>query len=241
MCDMVAVTMDVEERFGVTIPEERAERITTVGDLYLYLLGQTRRRAQTSCPTSQAFYHLRRTLAEELGVERERVRPATRLRDLCPAASRSTTWPRLAAALGLSDLPDLPRRHVPSARVFRICLAAVTAAWWGLYPILVLVTGDAFSVAYGLAIWFLLALLVCEWFGILWVVGFLDYLERVRIPQVRHLVIRLALQQADRSAGGEPTPRMVWADLVAILAAQAGVPAQEIHPEHRFSDLPDYC
>jgi hypothetical protein len=33
----------------------------------------------------------------------------------------------------------------------------------------------------------------------------------------------------------------VWADLLTILAVQAGVPAQAIHPEQRFSDLPDCC
>jgi hypothetical protein len=160
--------------------------------------------------------------------------------DLFPAASRGSTWPRLAAALGLPELPELPRRRAPSARALRITLAAVTAAWWLLYPLLVLVTGDAFSLTYALVIWSLLALLVGEFFGIFWVAGFVDYLERVRVPQVRHLVIRLAIQ-ADRSGGGEPTPRVVWEDLVDLVAAQAGVPVHEIHPEQRFGDLPDYC
>jgi hypothetical protein len=106
---------------------------------------------------------------------------------------------------------------------------------------LVLATGDAFSLTYGLVIWSLLTLLVGEWYAILWVVYAFDYWERVRIPQVRHLVIRLAVQQADRPEGGGLTPRMVWEDLVALVAAQASVPVQEVHPEQRFGDLPDYC
>ena len=69
----------------------------------------------------------------------------------------------------------------------------------------------------------------------------MDYLERVRVPRVHHLVIRLAIQQANRSGGGEPTPRRVWDDLVALVATQAGVPVQEIHPELPFGELPDYC
>jgi hypothetical protein len=237
--DIVPVIMEVEERFGITIPDERAWP-ATVGEFYLYLLGRTGRWAQGPCPTSQAFYRLRRTLTTVFGVDRRRVRPATRLCDLFPAASRGADWPRLAAALGLPNLPELPRRRVPTARAFRLFLAGVTAVWWLLYPILLLVTGDDFSFTYGLVIWFLLLLLVCEWFGLLWVAGSLDNLARVRVPQVRHLVVHLAVQQVDRSAGGEPTPRRVWEELVTIIAAQAGVPAQEIHPEQGFSDLPDY-
>src|SRR5262249_26917784 len=159
--DTVPLITEVEQRFGVTIPVGRVWP-TTVGELYLYVLGQARRRTHGACPTSQAFYHLRRTLTAEFAADRQRVRPATRLCDLFPAASRGATWPRLAAALGLPDLPELPRRRVPSARALRIALAAVTAVWWLFYPILVLATGDAFSLTYALVVWSLLALLVGE-------------------------------------------------------------------------------
>jgi hypothetical protein len=226
--------MEVEERFGVTLPDEGG-RLATVGDLYLYLLTRTRRPAGP-CPTSGAFYRVRRALAGEFGVDRRRVRPAIRLCDLFPAAARGATWPRLAAALGLADLPELPARRAPSASAFRKFLAGVTAAWCLLYPILLLVTGDGFSLTYGLLIWFLL-LLVCEWFGILWAAWSLDYLERVRVPQVRHLIVRQVVQQA---GGADPSPRRVWEELAALLAAQAAMPSQEIRPEQRFSDLPDH-
>jgi hypothetical protein len=238
--DTVPVIAAVEQCFGVTLPDEQAWP-TTVGELYLNVLGRARRRARGACPTSQAFYRLRRTLTAEFAADRQRVRPATRLCDLFPAAARGAAWPRLAAALGLPDLPELPRRRAPSARALRIALASVTAAWWLFYPVLVLATGDSFSLTYALAVWALLALLVGEMFGIFWFAGFLDYLERVRVPQVRHLVIRLAVQQADQAGGGEPTARAVWEELAALVAAQAGIPVQEIHPEQRFGDLPDYC
>jgi hypothetical protein len=238
--DIVPVISEVEERFGVTIPNELAWQ-ATVGDLYLKLLGQARRRACAFCPTGEAFYRLRRTLTDEFGVDRREVRPATRLCDLFPAASRGTTWPRLAAALGLPDLPELPRRRVPTARAFRIALAGATAAWWILGPIVLLAAGEDFSITYGLVVWSLLMLLVSEMFGIFWVAAAFDYLERVRIPEVRHLVIRLTIRHADQTGGGEPTSREVWDDLAALIAAQAGVPVREIHPELRFGDLPDYC
>src|SRR5262249_37166159 len=149
--------------------------------------------------------------------------------------------PRLAAALGLPDLPELPRRRVPSARAFRLALVGGTAAWWLLYPGVVLAPGGALLLAYGLSIWGLLLLLVGEWYAILWVAGAFDYLGRVRVPQVRHLVVRLVLREADPPAGGGAPPRQVWEDLAALVAGQAGVPVQEIDPERRFDELPDYC
>jgi hypothetical protein len=120
-------------------------------------------------------------------------------------------------------------------------LAGITAAWWLLYPILLLVTGDDFSLAYGLVIWLLLALLVCEWFGILWVALSLDYLERVRVPRVRDIVVPLAVQRVKQSAGEDPTPQKVWDELAAIIAAEAALPVGQIRSWQRWTDLPpDY-
>src|SRR5262245_27379828 len=236
--DVVPVIMKVEERFGAALPH--GEWPPTVGELYLYLIRQTRQPGHTPCPTGQAFYRLRRTLTAEIGLSRRQVRPATRLCHLFPAATRGADWPRLAAAIGLPDLPKLPSRRVPSARAFWMCLAGVTAAWWLLYPILLLVTGDAFSLGYGLLIWFLLGIFVCEWFGILWLAWSLDYLERIRVPRIRDVVIPLAVQEVKQAAVEDPLPQRVWDELVAIIAAEAGVPVQEIYPGQRWGDLPDY-
>src|SRR5262249_17387393 len=131
--DTVPLITEVEQRFGVTIPVGRVWP-TTVGDLSLYALGQARRRPHAACPTSQAFYPLRRTLTAEFAADRQRVRPATRLCDLFPAASRGATWPRLAAALGLPDLPEMPRRRGPSARGLGITPAVGTAVLGRIYP-----------------------------------------------------------------------------------------------------------
>jgi hypothetical protein len=236
--DIVPVIMKVRERFGVALPY--GEWPATVGDLYLCLLRRARRSGDAPCPTRQAFYHLRRVLTSEFALSREQVRPAARLCDLFPAATRDADWPRLGAAVGLSDLPELPRRRVPSMKAFRICLLGVTAAWWIIYPILFLLTGEEISLSYGLLIWSLLALLVCEWFGILWVAWSLDYLERVRVPRVRDIVVPLAVQQVKDSAGQDATPQKVWDELAAIIAAEAAVPVGEICSWQSWGDLPDY-
>jgi hypothetical protein len=236
--DVVPVIIKVEERFGVSIPDENWP--ATVGELYLYLLRHVRRAADSPCPTSQAFYQVRRTLISEFARSRKEVRPTARICDLFPAATRGVDWPRLAAALGLSDLPEFPRRRVPSLRALRFWLAGVTALWWLVYPILLFITGDELSLSYGLLIWFLLALLVFESFGIVWVVWALDYWERVRVPRVRDIVVPLAVRQAMQSASQDAAAQELWDELRAIIAAEAAVPVGEIHSSQRWGDLPDY-
>src|SRR6266852_2774557 len=127
--DIVELVMTVEEHFGVTIPDAEAQRILTVGELYVYLLERTRRDGRIPCPTSQAFYRLRRILTEELGVDRALVRPATQLRTLFPAGLRENALVWLADTLALPDLPDLdPAPRGPTGRSLKVAITWAAAA-----------------------------------------------------------------------------------------------------------------
>jgi len=176
----------------------------------------------------------------EFGFERARIRPTTSLHSLFSASNRAAMWPRLTAALGLADLPELPRQRTPTAKAYWYTLAAVSLAWWLILPLLALFSGEDFTILYGLVIHSLLALLVSEFFGLFWLTYKFDYLQRVRVPEVRHLVIRLLLQD-DSFAAGETSPRTIWAELAKIVAKEACVPASDIRPEQSISELPDYC
>src|SRR5438128_9607432 len=101
--DVIEVLMKIEERFGVTIPDDKAQEMVAVGHLYLFLLKDTRRNMPTGCPTSRAFYRLRRTLTQEFAVERKRVVPSALMRDLIPPNIRQEAWPQLASRLELSE------------------------------------------------------------------------------------------------------------------------------------------
>ena len=56
-------------------------------------------------PTARTFYRLRRELIEVLGVNRQEVRPSTRLEDLVPRNRRRAVWQHLRKQ-GL-ELPEL--------------------------------------------------------------------------------------------------------------------------------------
>ena len=103
-----------------------------------------------------------------------------------------------------------------------------------------MILNEEFSILHGLLISFLMCVLASEFFGLFWLAGTLDHRDRVRVMQIRHLVIRLLLQ-SDAAPGAESSPRRVWAELARIVASEAGVAPMEILPEQRFSDLPDYC
>src|SRR5260370_14461630 len=102
--DIVKLVMEIEEQFDVVIPDREAEAICTVGELYLFLLRKIGHRFSNECPTSHAFYRLRRILIEQCGVERQRVTPTALMRDLIPAPVRGKAWPQLAKGLDLTDL-----------------------------------------------------------------------------------------------------------------------------------------
>jgi len=84
--DIFLLVMDVEEHFGVRLNDERADGINTVGELYTFLLGQTRRSAPTPCPTARAS-----SLAPTASSAR---RPAKTWISSCPSISERSSAPR---------------------------------------------------------------------------------------------------------------------------------------------------
>jgi acyl carrier protein len=107
--DVVALVMEIEEKFGVVIPDRDAERITTLGDLHQYLLRQRDLGGDSVCLSSALFYRARRALCEQFGYPRRSVAPCTPLDDLVPRQGRRGHWRRLREALAPFPIPDLQR------------------------------------------------------------------------------------------------------------------------------------
>jgi len=130
--DPVAVVMAIEEKFGITIPDEEAEKITTMGQLYDYVVTRVARGQAQVCVTSAAFYRLRRALGEVCGVPRERVRSRARLEDLLPLHDRPHYWHELQTRLSNLHLPPLRRpawlvRRIEAASLVPLYLTVLGA------------------------------------------------------------------------------------------------------------------
>jgi acyl carrier protein len=124
----IEVVMGCEEEFGIELPDEdvgeRIEtgRMRTVADLHTMVMDALRRKEQVwvtpdACPTSAAFYRVRRALMEVLGVPRSSIRPATPMDDLITLDRRSEQWNRLFGEIGVCAPP------------LRVPQGPVTAGW----------------------------------------------------------------------------------------------------------------
>jgi acyl carrier protein len=99
--DTVELVMEVEDEFGLSIPDADAEQIQTVGQLYAYVCHRLRPRAETVCPSARAFYRFRRALLARQPLPRRCVRPSSRISRLLPQECRDR-WPAVADEVGLA-------------------------------------------------------------------------------------------------------------------------------------------
>lgn len=142
--DSVVLVLEVEEAFGIKIPDADAEKLATVGELHRYVVAMlgvddpSRRRSR--CPSQAAFHQLRRALVGELGVDRGSVRLATPMGALVPVEDRRAAWDRLARGFDF-PFPTLVRPARLETRLSLAVLAVVYAIvvlegfagvpWWG--------------------------------------------------------------------------------------------------------------
>jgi acyl carrier protein len=124
--DTVELVMAIEEAFEIAIPDEAAERIVTVRDAIDYVYSQVEHSDTKVCLSQRAFYRLRRTAQEALGVDRTRIRPATPWDTLIPIEQRRDLWLRLKTAAGADTWPELERS--PNARSLIVALVVGSAA-----------------------------------------------------------------------------------------------------------------
>jgi len=83
--DIVEMVMEVEDQFGLVIPDADAARLQTVGDLYSYVRAHARGLPERPVPGAPdtVWERLLDVLEEETGHERSRLTPGARfVRDL---------------------------------------------------------------------------------------------------------------------------------------------------------------
>ena len=129
--DSVELIMDVEDTFGISIPDREAERLHTPGELTAYLirhLGAGPDDANSKCAGAAAFYRTRRLLLERFGVSRQEIEPGTQIGQLLPpdARARRDRWRELSRILSVR-LPRLEhsRRVQKALGTIGLSLSAV--------------------------------------------------------------------------------------------------------------------
>jgi len=106
--DTVELVLDVEESFGISLPDEECQKVTTVNDLHQLVQPKLDQADQKKCLTSAIFYRVRKVIADVIGVDKRTLKPDTVLQELLPIESRREWWTSISQKLALK-LPELWR------------------------------------------------------------------------------------------------------------------------------------
>lgn len=227
--DTVELVMEVEETFGIAIPDADAEKIATVGALHRYVVAKlgldASPRARSRCPSQAAFHRLRRALVEGLGVERSIVRPDSTMAVLVAARGRKDAWSRFEQALGV----PLPRLVRPAGLVNGL------AAW----IVVAVLTIAAFESAARMPAEALIASILGLPIALALLAAWLTVPFATAIPPccatVRDIV-GVALFRDPGPIRDEIGPDTVWTILRTIIVVQLGVRPDEVVEDASFVD-----
>lgn len=222
--DTVELIMDVEESFGIKIPDDDAQRIVTVGDLFKFVKSHTELARTGTCLTAATFRDIRKGL--RLGGIQKRFGPSTPLVEIFPENSRRSFWAMLSRKTQL-QLPNLVRPPwVVAANMVTTMCASIAIAFIvserGLAGFTFFATG-----------------ITC-----LFIIGFLTSFVTTpfatrfatEFGTFRRLSERvLALNTIKlKNEHGPMGPNDVWIILREIIVSQLGVDADEVTPNSSF-------
>ena len=228
--DLVGLVMEVEDEFGISIPDRDAERIQTVGDLYAYVRDRVAAAPVGSCRSREVFYALRRPFVSVCRADRSAVRPSGRVDDHLPTADRRAAWATLAANAGLK----LPHLRPPTPVVLAVLIvgsAAVAAATLGSLTVIasnpwMSKEGRKAAIVVGTSVAVLVAATVV--------------LRRAatRLPAgcetFRGLTRRVVALNSNGPADRRRPDGAVWDRLVQIVCEQLDVPPERVKPPASF-------
>jgi acyl carrier protein/ectoine hydroxylase-related dioxygenase (phytanoyl-CoA dioxygenase family) len=115
--DTVEMVMAIEEEFGIEIPNDEAERMTTVGRLYEFLKTRLASTPSVDCLTQRIFYKLRRSLVYNYQLQKRSIMPDTRLNDLLTEKEIEEGWPYLQLFVDLKTPEFKPSEELLGFRL----------------------------------------------------------------------------------------------------------------------------
>jgi hypothetical protein len=123
--------MAVEEKFGISISDEEAQRVLTVGDMKHLVQTKLDVTDSASCLTQRAFHVIRKNAISEFGLQRSGLRPDTRLESIIPSTDRRRKWEQFATTMGVA-MPELVRPYSLTVGLTALVLSIlVVTAWYG--------------------------------------------------------------------------------------------------------------
>ena len=152
--DGIELVMEVEDEFGITIPDSDMEEMRTVGDLVAICFDRINATTTERCPSLPCFFSLRRLVREVLNEPELKIRPRDKVEDYLQVSDRKSLWRRLPELLEstpreLRRPPWLRKTLVLTVLAFPLVLIAAFPLLWAA-EILVLVLFATFG--FGIAL-----------------------------------------------------------------------------------------
>jgi acyl carrier protein len=223
--DTVELVMEIEDAFDISIPDDQASKMLTVGDVYEFILEKTADSTlrSSTCLTAVAFYDLRRHV-RSLGLSHSEIRPKTKLDHVIPLIGRRTYWRTLSSRMDLR----FPRLGRPSWLALLNCMlvAIVASASFLGFADQSLAAGFFAATVFGVTSSAMLIFLTKP---------FAIY-PTATCSTIRDLVTTLVAINYNTLAIRYSTrnPTDVWNALQLIVAEQLGVDRSAVVPHARF-------
>lgn len=221
--EQVELVMDIEEEFGIEVPDVMFERVRSVADAAAVVIALL---PKEPCPTAKGFYEFRRLLVEQIGIDRRSIRPGTTLDEIIPAKrrrvwnalrSKDTRLPRLVVKPGVDKLA------IGLAVVVMILAVWVSIAIWDRFDTFVAVA--------------LIGLLII---GTSIAIGSFNRFFGSEFPEaivtVSDVVRNIVLLNAGREGSGERliAQQKVLETVRRLTAEVSGEPLEKVRPESEF-------
>ena len=218
--DGVELIMEVEDEFGITIPDSDAAEMRTVGDLVTLCFDRIHATKTMRCPSMPCFLSLRRLVREVRNDPELKLRPGDVVEDLLKVTERKRLWRRLP------ELLDSAPRELRRPPWFRKTLVVVVLA----FPVALLVVCP-WRAEFMLLIW-----MATFGFGIL--LNLLTLRFRTRTPSGYDTLGDITKRMVGLQIATNPPDRddyeSVFAIVKQLVVDQLGVEYDEVVPGARF-------
>jgi hypothetical protein len=137
--DSVEILVRVEERLGISIPDREAEKILTVQDFADCVFAMVTVNPTEKCKSQMLFYKLRTFFTDEQKINKEQVRPDSKIKDLITGDLKAT-WTEIEKYLKL-DLPTLSDLDINPTKEKEIKILGLKV-WTRKSPVTIGTIGD---------------------------------------------------------------------------------------------------